>query len=380
MSRARSSACRPCSGPFTSRLILSHHCASPAVWFLSADAIESSTANASRARNAARSHEARPRLGVSFAQQKHARRGAESVQRVLADLRTNARVRRDCGCRGPGTQIFAQLPARAADYRRMTRTFIGFLLVWAISSAASGAAAEPQSQADHAQPPTSRTREAGDTEWSLLVGLEAPGGSVGTGPDGRARDLLGLRVALSVDGGLRLAPKFRVSGRLTGFAGSLGDAFDEMCDAGREAERADPDPGNDNSAMRDETCAQFGAALGVHVRYDFREQLPVYGVSPWVSFGSGVETLKMFGSSGKSETLYGSFEGSLTGVNLAMPEIGLDWRAGEHAVIAIFANAKVGRYFSRSGNLRLLDEEIEAQYGAGAWHTWIGGGLALVIL
>ncbi|MGE0321024.1 MAG: hypothetical protein AB7K71_04665 [Polyangiaceae bacterium] len=113
----------------------------------------------------------------------------------------------------------------------------------------------------------------------------------------------------------------------------------------------------------------------IHLQYDFHTDSTK--VKPYVAYGLGYESVSLQGSTGGSTSMNASFEGALSGLNLAMPELGIDIPLGKHASFLLFATAKLGKYTNRSGTLSAGSAEINAAYGSPDFHRWFGAGIGL---
>lgn len=250
----------------------------------------------------------------------------------------------------------------------MKRTTLLIALLTSISSTAFARSVD-RAPDDHER--VDNHREVGVAKLVVPIVVEGPKGKLGTGPDGTLGDMLGPRMKVGVDVGVPLSANWRVSGRSAFIWGGAGEAFETICDAGAEA--ADEE---DSDSSGHPTCGSYGLTLEAHLRHDFRADVPVGSPSPWVSFGAGVEHAWLIGSSGKSDRVIGSFDGEFTGVNFAMPAVGIDWRADERHILGLFACASVGRYLNRKATAGVrLAPDIDADFGGSATHAWIGGGM-----
>jgi|GEM_PF-3651031 len=225
--------------------------------------------------------------------------------------------------------------------------------------------------------PAADRHETGDGQREVgvpkVVGVgtvEGPMGKVGTGRDGNLGDVLGPRMRMAVDVGVPVSATWRLSGRGALLLGSAGQALDTLCDAGREA--ADSD---DSRSTPHPTCISYGLSLEAHLRHDFRTDVPVGAALPWISFGVGAEQSWLKASSGQSDRVIGSFEGSFTGIHLAMPAVGVDWHLDDRYIFGVFVHASIGRYLHRTGTLDMaLASPVDADYGGPSTHAWLGGG------
>lgn len=240
---------------------------------------------------------------------------------------------------------------------------------------AAPVATSPKADAP-ARPSTSPTgRKLGVPTVRALLGMDVPEGRIGTGPDGKTSSIFGPRLRLSLDLGAQVAPHWRLSGRLDGYMGATGNTFDPICNAGQKAAQQDPSSSSSSdSPTSDLTCMSFGFGIDAVVRYDFKARVARGSAAPWLSFGVGYEKLHATGSTGSSQSMIGDFDGSASGVNFAMPSLGVDWVVNGF-LIGPYVSATLGRNLTRSASMTVNDVSVPGNMGGPATYYWFGAGL-----
>lgn len=248
---------------------------------------------------------------------------------------------------------------------RLTGCFVALTL--SVGSVASA----QQAPADAPTPPSAE-RDLDGFEVSLGSTIELPMGSLSE-ELGATVTLLNFRL------GHRLTPQLQVAGEVGGIYGTTGSRYRDICEAGSAATPSDSnDQDSEDYGADGVACASFGATASVHARFDFREELPVGGVSPWVSMGIGYQYLVYKGSSGGSDELSGRFDGSVASYQLAMPRLGIDIRLSESKTASLFLSATLGHHTQRSAERRGLLGAERTSRGASGLHGAAGGGFAIV--
>lgn len=240
---------------------------------------------------------------------------------------------------------------------------------------ATPVAASPKADTP-AHPITSPTgRKLGVPTVRGLFGMDFPAGRIGTGPDGKTSSIFGPLLKLSLDLGAQVAPHWRLSGRLDGYMGATGNNFDAICNAGQRATQQDASSSsNSDNPTSDQTCMSFGFGVDAVVRYDFKAGLGGSSADPWLSFGVGYELLHAWGSTGSSQAMNGEFDGSASGLNFAMPSLGIDWVVNGF-LIGPYVSATLGQNLTRSAKMTVNDVTVPANMGGSATYYWFGAGL-----